>query len=1312
MAGVVVQINGSQHAATHHEEHEHEHEHDERTPLLSNASVSHQQFGFSASQLAALVAPFKDHSLLAQCGGPAGILAGLKVTEEEGLHTHTKEDKAAREKAFGRNRLPEVQPKSIFYYMLKALSDKIMILLSVVSFISLAIGITEDINEPDPSQRIHWVEGFSVLVAVIIVVLASSINDLQKEKQFRKLNAKKEDRSVKGIRDSKTQLISIYDILVGDILLLEPGDVIAADGVFISGMGLKCDESSATGETDAIRKGVGHDLFIVSGSKVTEGIGRYVVTGVGEHSFFGAIMMAMRTENEDTPLQVKLDGLAERIAKLGTAFAILLFCMLALKYIIVVLRSNGFGDGDAQESGDQVAAQFVKILLVSIAIVAVAVPEGLPLAVTLSLAYATTRMMKDNNLVRVLSACETMGNATTICSDKTGTLTQNRMTVVTGVVGKNAMFEGAEEVVGLREKLEGVSAGTAASDAGSLSTSTSGKVPGPSGLELLEVVMEGVSVNSSAFEATDAMGKTELIGSKTEIAMLEWAERSGYDYRQIRKDETVTVVQVYPFSSERKSMATLVKVTRPGAEPVYRIHVKGAPEVVLKYCNRIALLPFNPSPTAIQNESIRNAAESHPRVTPGSSKRRPLSAVPAPGSRSNPHTSVLFPLDEKLRTDCSNLIEGFAVQSLRTICIAYREFSESEFTSILNGTLRDRVVEAKRDDREKEKNNFLSVEHEGIVRAVSPDMMSSPAASTPQLLDDATNPLLSSSSLLAIPAPAAAGGGSGWGSGSVVGSFIESHVSEDEVVTDADVLSHGLSFAEFAGKLLTVASIVGIEDPLRPGVIEAVKACQDAGVFVRMVTGDNIMTAKSIATKCGIYQRGGIVMEGEVFRKMSSEKMLEMIPKLQVLARSSPMDKQVLVGKLKQLGETVAVTGDGTNDGPALKMADIGFSMGIAGTEVAKEASSIILMDDSFSSVVKAILWGRSVNDSVKKFLQFQLTVNISAVTVTLVSAMVDSNESSALTVVQLLWVNLIMDTLAALALATELPTNELLQRPPESKKAPLISFNMWKMIIGQALLQVSVNLVMLFTAAYLLGFQELIDAGGIWGHGEDDAVVVYQRLVVKTMVFNTFVMLQLFSLVNSRRIDNHLNCFKGISQNPPFFIIVLVIAMAQALIVEYGDVVFQTTSLNGLQWLVCVIGGSLSIPWGMIIRLIPNEAFNVFGFDTNDYTTRHVFLDASVEPIDVTPSSPPFRRPHLSIDTQQQQDDAADSSASTPERRGSFQELRRSINMKMVLTKLTVYNFLRGNRRTSNPGTPTSPLHPHQVAVAEAASSSGAGRR
>ncbi|KAF9937659.1 hypothetical protein BGZ65_001230, partial [Modicella reniformis] len=402
-------------------------------------------------------------------------------------------------------------------------------------------------------------------------------------------------------------------------------------------------------------------------------------------------------------------------------------------------------------------------------------------------------------------------------------------------------------------------------------------------------------------------------------------------------------------------------------------------------------------------------------------------------------------------------------------------------------------------------------------------------------------------------------------------------------------------FSAVAESDLTLIGIVGIEDPLRDGVPEAVLACQRAGVFVRMVTGDNILTAKSIATQCGIYTQGGIIMEGPKFRALSTEEMDTVIPRLQVLARSSPEDKKILVGRLKALGEIVAVTGDGTNDGPALKMSDVGFSMGIAGTEVAKEASSIILMDDNFSSIVKAILWGRSVNDAVKKFLQFQLTVNVTAVILTLVTAVVSERQEPVMSAVQLLWINLIMDTLAALALATDTPTPELLDRQPEPRTAPLINFTMWKMILGQAILQLVITFILEYAGMSILDYNTIPDslqAKAKANRNVGPAYIGFKRQELDTMVFNTFVFLQIFNEINCRRLDNRLNIFSGIQHNNYFIVIFVIMVVFQVLIIEFGGAAFETESLNGTQWLICILLGLLAIPVGVIIRLIPEEIF------------------------------------------------------------------------------------------------------------------------
>ena len=329
---------------------------------------------------------------------------------------------------------------------------------------------------------------------------------------------------------------------------------------------------------------------------------------------------------------------------------------------------------------------------------------------------------------------------------------------------------------------------------------------------------------------------------------------------------------------------------------------------------------------------------------------------------------------------------------------------------------------------------------------------------------------------------------------------------------------------------LTLISITGIEDPLREGVREAVASCQKAGVRVKICTGDNVLTARSIAQQCGIYTAGGIVMEGPHFRYLPPDVMKAVVPRLQVLARSSPDDKRILVETLKDMGEVVGVTGDGTNDGPALKTAHVGFSMGITGTEVAKEASDIILMDDNFSSIVKAIMWGRCVNDSVRKFLQFQISTNVTAVVVTCVTAVASSQEQPALGAVQLLWINIIMDTFAALALATDPASPVLLNRKPDKKTDPLFTVNMIKQILGQSTYQIIVILIFHFLGTKILGL-----------HVDDSTTQKHIDLIVQTLVFNAFVFAQIFNSFNCRRLGRELNVFEGILDNWYFIAITFI---------------------------------------------------------------------------------------------------------------------------------------------------------------------------
>jgi len=738
-----------------------------------------------------------------------------------------------RQKVFRDNRLPEKKTRSLLELAWTTYNDKVLILLTIAAVVSLALGLYQTFGTPhDPGEpKVEWVEGVAIMVAIVIVVAVGTVNDWQMERSFNRLNNKNNDRTVKVIRSGKSAEISVFDLMVGDVMHLFTGDLVPVDGIFIEGHGVKCDESSATGESDLLRKVSGDEVFavlddmyknkaahpevekmdpfIISGSKVQEGTGTFLVTAVGVNSSYGRTTMALRTEQDDTPLQKKLNILADWIAKFGGGAALLLFVVLFIKWAAQLPHNNA----PPAEKGQE----FLKLFFVSVTVVVVAVPEGLPLAVTLALAFATTRMMKDNNLVRVLKACETMGNATTVCSDKTGTLTQNKMTVVATTLGKSISFGGTDPPLDdTAEKKE--------------SQKTESPVPnvpvdqfvGGLSDETKHFLIQSNAVNSTAFEG-EQEGEKTFIGSKTEVALLTFS-RDHLGSRPVQEErENANVVQVVPFDSAVKYMATVVKL--PNGK--FRAYAKGASEILLSKCTRIIADPA-------ANE---------------------LSGV------------------ELTQADRDMLLEtitSYAGQTLRTISSSYRDFDT-------------------------------------------------------------------------WPPP-------------------EAVSAEDSRVADFNKVHSDM----------TLVAIFGIKDPLRPTVKEAIKDCQRAGVVVRMVTGDNILTGRAIARECGIYhpEQGGIAMEGPDFRRKSEQELKELVPHLQVLARSSPEDKRILVRTLKDLGETVAVTGDGTNDAPALKMADIGFSMGIAGTEVAKEASAIILMDDNFASIVKGMMWGRAVNDSVKKFLQ------------------------------------------------------------------------------------------------------------------------------------------------------------------------------------------------------------------------------------------------------------------------------------------------------------------------------------------------------
>jgi P-type Ca2+ transporter type 2C len=631
-------------------------------------------------------------------------------------------------------------------------------------------------------------------------------------------------------------------------------------------------------------------------------------------------------------------------------------------------------------------------------------------------------MTGENLLVRVLGSCETMANASVVCTDKTGTLTTNEMTVVAGSVGIHCKFvrnlSQNESRTNANEEAGGVPQIAASSSADrrhgkdfSIDQDQMSQTLSPA---LQSLFNSAICINSTAFEDEDPDTKEMVfVGSKTETALLKFAKELGWaDWKKTR--ESAEIVQMIPFSSERKAMGVVVKLPNGG----YRLHLKGASEVLAKRCISHVVVRQDGGNASSSDGSVETAD-----------------------------------IGELERENISRTIIFYANQMLRTISLCYRDFESWPPAGA-------KMSEGSRDEV------------------------------TWRLLFDL---------LMNLPLTV-------W--------LVHPRWCVFAVQVDYDDMAHDM----------TLIGITGIEDPLRPGVREAVANCHRAGVTVKMCTGDNVLTARSIATQCGIYTAGGIIMEGPVFRGLSESDMLEVVPRLQVLARSSPEDKKILVTKLKELGEIVGVTGDGTNDGPALKTANVGFSMGIAGTEVAKEASDIILMDDNFASIVKAIMWGRCVNDAVRKFLQFQISVNITAVIITFVSAVASDEEESVLSAVQLLWVNIIMDTFAALALATDPASEALLNRKPDRATAPLFTVDMYKQIFGQAAYQTAIALVFHFAGHAILSID----------HSE------HGNLVLKTLVFNSFVFAQIFNSINSRRLDNHLNIFQGILRNYYFMGITL----------------------------------------------------------------------------------------------------------------------------------------------------------------------------
>ncbi|XP_022149628.1 calcium-transporting ATPase 9, plasma membrane-type isoform X2 [Momordica charantia] len=936
-------------------------------------------YGVSLENLVSLTRDQK-FSSLQQYGGVKGLSNLLKTNIEKGI-LGDETDLLKRTNAFGSNTYPRKKGRSFLRFLWEAWQDLTLVILIVAAVASLILGIkTEGIEE-------GWYDGGSIAFAVFLVIIVTAVSDYRQSLQFQNLNEEKQNIQIEILRDGRTLKVSIFDLVVGDVVPLKIGDQIPADGILITGHSLAIDESSMTGESKIVRKDQ-KAPFLMSGCKVADGVGTMMVTAVGINTEWGLLMASISEDTgEETPLQVRLNGVATFIGIVGLAVAVSVLAVLLGRYF-TGNTSDANGNPEFQRGhtslGDAVDA-VIKIVTVAVTIVVVAVPEGLPLAVTLTLAYSMRKMMADKALVRRLSACETMGSATTICSDKTGTLTLNQMTVVDACVGK--------------EKIN----------------------PPDDPLQLhssvLSLLYEGGAQNSTGnvFVAKDG-GSIEVSGSPTEKAILSWAVKLGMKFDVVKSESKV--LHVFPFNSEKKRGGVAIK--RANSE-VY-IHWKGAAEMVLSSCTKY--LELNGEVHSIgDNEDYFKVA-----------------------------------------------ISDMAAKSLRCVAIAYRSYE------------------------------------------------------------------------------------------------LEKVPIDDERLDQWDLPADDL----------VLLAIVGIKDPCRPGVKEAVEVCTAAGVKVRMVTGDNLQTAKAIALECGILTATEdafepTVIEGKAFRVLSEKEREQVAKKITVMGRSSPNDKLLLVQALRKDGEVVAVTGDGTNDAPALHEADIGLSMGIQGTEVAKESSDIVILDDNFASVVKVVRWGRSVYANIQKFIQFQLTVNVAALVINVVAAV--SSGEVPLNTVQLLWVNLIMDTLGALALATEPPTDHLMHRSPVGRREPLVTNIMWRNLIVQALYQVGVLLVVNFHGTDILKLNS---------ESKEDAFEVKN-----TVVFNAFVLCQIFNEFNARKPDE-INVFSGVTKNYLFMSIVGTTFVLQIIIIEFLGKFTSTVKLDWQQWLICLVIALVSWPLAIVGKLIP----------------------------------------------------------------------------------------------------------------------------
>lgn len=870
----------------------------------------------------------------------------------------------------GINLLTPSKRPSLWKLYLEKFEDPIVRVLLIAAVLSLIISLIEN----------EYAETIGIIAAILLATGIGFFFEYDANKKFDLLNAVNEETPVKVIRSGRIQEVPRKDIVTGDIVILETGEEIPADGELLEAISMQVNESNLTGEPVTSKTIIKENFdkeatyasnLVMRGTTVVDGHGTMRVTHVGDATEIGKVARQSTEQPlEQTPLNIQLTRLANLIGKIGFTVALLAFLAFFIKDVLLhydFAALNGWHDWLP------VLERTLNYFMMAVTLIVVAVPEGLPMSVTLSLALNMRRMLSTNNLVRKMHACETMGAITVICTDKTGTLTQNQMQV----------YEPSFYALGATGKLVDND-------------------------EVSNLIAEGISANSTAFlEETEGQWKPKGVGNPTEVALLLWLHRQGRNYLELREESRI--IDQLTFSTERKFMATLADSPLLGKKVFY---MKGAPEIVLDKCKDVVL----------------------------NGKRVEVS---------------------EYRSTIEKQLQEYQNMAMRTLGFAFKIVDENE-----------------------------------------PD--------------------------------------------------------------DCAALSSGGD--------LSFLGIVAISDPIRPDVSAAVHKCRSAGIGIKIVTGDTPGTAREIARQIGLWDpetdNENNSITGIRFAELSDKEALERVKDIKIMSRARPTDKQRLVQLLQQNGAVVAVTGDGTNDAPALNHAQVGLSMG-TGTSVAKEASDITLLDDSFNSIGTAVMWGRSLYKNIQRFIVFQLTINFVALLIVLLGSVIGTE--LPLTVTQMLWVNLIMDTFAALALASIPPSEKVMREKPRRSSDFIITRPMRNYIIGVGTLFLIVLLGMIYHFTY-----------------SDQGMTIYRL----TVFFTFFVMLQFWNLFNVRVFGTSESAFKGLSKSYGMELVVLIILIGQFLIVQFGGAVFRTVPLSWQTWL-WVAGVSSMVLWvGELIRLIQRISF------------------------------------------------------------------------------------------------------------------------